>query len=316
MFDDYLNRLNELKKDVINPNKTHQHENDEEISVFSYENTIDEDNNISINNNNNEITADYITVQNVKQDLTAEANNIKNQIKNELDEKINQKLNELPGLLKKTIKDKLVIGFTVPNNIAEAFGNNINQLKDEVNQSEQKEQGEECLIDPIGLTTTDGTRYDFIVDDGDFDSYEDFLGSGNGISDLLNLNKDGNRYITGEELVQANIKVVRTNPVTKQQVIMSIDEVQAELGGKISIDIASIDANSKENQNFKVDIEKNNGEIQTYTGYSTYENEQYFKNSYNYLIDGIKELDDYLSGYYYENEYEYIRDEIYNLDYE
>ena len=215
----------------------------------------------------------------------------------------------------KDIKNRLVIGFyTGQNNIPSSkdiIQGALNLAKEakrkisgetadtndefatpnaaETTPKQQTEaQEEECLIDPIGIEGQDGTRYDFIVDDGNFDSASDFLGSSEkGIQELLDLDFNKDQSLTGEELKAAGIMVVRTDAEGNQQLI-SIAELEQELGGNISIDLESIQPSDDENKpndsTFNVNIQRANGEVATYNGYSEYISEDEF-NKYDYNID-------------------------------
>jgi len=147
------------------------------------------------------------------------------------------------------------------------------QDEEEVKAEEtDPEKEKECEVDPIGVNGEDGVTYDFIKDDGDFDTVSDLLGSSDlGIQELTNLNTDGDNVITGEELAAGNIKVVRTD-AEGNQTLVSIDDLETELGGNISIDISSINNESEENQDFSVNVVDDKGDVTaTFGGYSTFE---------------------------------------------
>lgn len=63
--------------------------------------------------------------------------------------------------------------------------------------------------DPISFNL-DGAQYDFIVDDGAFDSASDFLGANNYFEAMQNLDADGDGKVTKNELEAGNIKLVKT----------------------------------------------------------------------------------------------------------
>ncbi|MBQ9246150.1 hypothetical protein IJ182_07785 [bacterium] len=240
-------------------------------------------------------------------------------------------------------KDKLVIGFStgninIPTSAKEIVKKAINLAKDiqekatetaanytadkpeaseqaqevpqtpevkqeEAETTETQQQDEECLIDPIGIEN-DGVKYDFIVDDGDFDSYEDFLGSSDkGIKELTELDSDGDGTVSGSELAQSNIMVVRT-AADGSQTLVSLADVEAELGGRISIDINSIkpaedadtDSSKANNKNFNVNVTNDNGEVlNTYNGYSEYIKPEEFE-QYDYSVDDWTSIDDVYSS--------------------
>lgn len=93
--------------------------------------------------------------------------------------------------------------------------------------------------DPIGFQTTDESgntvQYDFIKDDGSFDSTSDFLGSDNQWAEMQALDTDGDQVVTASELSAGNIKAVKTNADGSQEIVDLADE----FGDDFSIDLAS-----------------------------------------------------------------------------
>ena len=93
--------------------------------------------------------------------------------------------------------------------------------------------------DPIGFTATDDegnqAQYDFIVDDGAFDSTNDFLGANGQWNDMAELDTDGDNIVSLEELQAGNIKAVKTNEDGSQEVVDLADE----FGEDFSIDLTS-----------------------------------------------------------------------------
>jgi hypothetical protein len=105
-------------------------------------------------------------------------------------------------------------------------------------EAEKAAEAAKCC-DPIGFTTTDANgnqaQYDFIVDDGNFDSTSDFLGSDNQWASMQALDTDGDNVVTSDELKAGNIKAVKTNSDGSQQVV----DLSDEFGDDFSIDLSS-----------------------------------------------------------------------------
>lgn len=104
--------------------------------------------------------------------------------------------------------------------------------------AEEAAEASKCC-DPIGFQTTDENgntvQYDFIKDDGSFDSTSDFLGSNNQWAEMQALDTDGDQVVTAAELSAGNIKAVKTNADGSQEVVDLADE----FGDDFSIDLAS-----------------------------------------------------------------------------
>lgn len=93
--------------------------------------------------------------------------------------------------------------------------------------------------DPIGFAMTDENgeqvKYDFIVDDGSFDSTSDFLGADNQWEAMKALDTDGDNIVTSDELAAGNIKAVKTNADGSKDVVSLADE----FGADFSVDLNS-----------------------------------------------------------------------------
>lgn len=93
--------------------------------------------------------------------------------------------------------------------------------------------------DPIGFAMTDENgdqvKYDFIVDDGEFDSTSDFLGADNQWAAMQALDTDGNGTVSSEELAAGNIKAVKTDANGNKTVV----DLATEFGSDFSIDLNS-----------------------------------------------------------------------------
>ena len=92
--------------------------------------------------------------------------------------------------------------------------------------------------DPIGFTMGEDeeqVQYDFIVDDGAFDSTSDFLGAENQWAEMEKLDTDGDQVVSAAELEAGNIKAVKTDADGNQQVV----SLAEEFGEDFSINLAS-----------------------------------------------------------------------------
>lgn len=97
-------------------------------------------------------------------------------------------------------------------------------------------EAEKC--DPIGFTIGEGedqVQYDFIVDDGSFDSTSDFLGAENQWAEMAALDTDGDNIVTAKELQAGNIKAVKTSADGTQEIV----DLAEEFGDDFSINLAS-----------------------------------------------------------------------------
>ena len=140
--------------------------------------------------------------------------------------------------------------------------------------------------DPIGFEY-EGETWDLIIDDGNFDSTSDFLGSENNWAAVGELNKDKDDTLTLDELKEGNIKVVNSKGEVKDisEVIgsndFSIDLNSYSEGGTYNgIDTtADDDGDGTVNQQllgtYNINI---NG--QTVKGYNTLDDTDYLSNKY------------------------------------
>ena len=101
---------------------------------------------------------------------------------------------------------------------------------------EAAKEAEKC--DPIGFTIGEGenqAQYDFIVDDGSFDSTSDFLGAENQWAEVAALDTDGDNIVSSKELQAGNIKAVKTSADGTQEVV----DLAEEFGEDFSINLSS-----------------------------------------------------------------------------
>ena len=112
------------------------------------------------------------------------------------------------------------------------------QQKDACKKAEEAEAEAKKCCDPIGFTMGEGAeqvQYDFIVDDGAFDSTSDFLGAENQWAEMAALDTDGDQVVSAAELEAGNIKAVKTDADGNQQVV----SLAEEFGEDFSINLAS-----------------------------------------------------------------------------
>ena len=112
------------------------------------------------------------------------------------------------------------------------------QQKDACKKAEEAEAEAKKSCDPIGFTMGEGAeqvQYDFIVDDGAFDSTSDFLGAENQWAEMAALDTDGDQVVSAAELEAGNIKAVKTDADGNQQVV----SLAEEFGEDFSINLAS-----------------------------------------------------------------------------
>ena len=103
--------------------------------------------------------------------------------------------------------------------------------------AEAAEAQKQCC-DPIGFTVGEGenkTQYDFIVDDGAFDSTSDFLGAKDQWAEMEALDTDKDGKVTSEEMAAGNIKAVKKGADGKQEVV----DISKEFGDDFSVDLNS-----------------------------------------------------------------------------
>ena len=99
-----------------------------------------------------------------------------------------------------------------------------------------KSKSKSC--DPIGFIMGKGSnqvRYDFIIDDGAFDSTSDFLGADNNWASMEALDVNGDGTVSAKELSDNNIKMVKTDASGKKTVV----DIASEFGDDFSIDLSS-----------------------------------------------------------------------------
>ena len=112
------------------------------------------------------------------------------------------------------------------------------QQYDACKKAEAAEAEAKKACDPIGFTMGEDeeqVQYDFIVDDGAFDSTSDFLGAENQWAEMEKLDTDGDQVVSAAELEAGNIKAVKTDADGNQQVV----SLAEEFGEDFSINLAS-----------------------------------------------------------------------------
>ncbi|MBR1618107.1 hypothetical protein IJ670_08155, partial [bacterium] len=97
--------------------------------------------------------------------------------------------------------------------------------------------------DPMGFMSGK-IRYDFIIDDGNFDTTSDFLGAANGWSEMTRLdNGIKDNKITSQELSDNGIKLVKTYFEGGKKVQKVVD-AKEEFGDDFSLDLSSYRENT------------------------------------------------------------------------
>lgn len=180
-----------------------------------------------------------------------------------------------------------------------------NEIADKQEQYEAAVEAEEAAkcCDPIGFTTTDANgnqaQYDFIVDDGSFDSTSDFLGANGQWDEMTALDADGDNVVSAEELQNGNIKAVKTNADGSQEIV----DLAEEFGEDFSIDLSSYskggshsaidttadsDGDGVANQSLLGTFNLNiNGE--TVNGYNTLDDSDWLSENYGISSDSANE---------------------------
>lgn len=87
--------------------------------------------------------------------------------------------------------------------------------------------------DPISFNLN-GAQYDFIIDDGAFDSANDFLGANNYFTAMQNLDTNADGKVTKNELEAGNIKLVKT-----QNGVQNIVDVDTVFDNDDSVNLSS-----------------------------------------------------------------------------
>lgn len=183
---------------------------------------------------------------------------------------------------------------------ANELDSKIGNLQEEAKKAEEaeKQAAQNKCCDPIGFTTGEGenaAKYDFIIDDGNFDSTSDFLGAEGQWSAMQGLDTDGNNIVSGEELKAGNIKAVKTSADGSQSIV----DLTEEFGDDFSIDLASYkQGGSHSAVNTTSDADKDgvmdqqllgtfnvNANGQTLKGYNTLDDNDWLSSNYGIQSD-------------------------------
>ncbi len=176
------------------------------------------------------------------------------------------------------------------------LGDLINQTKSidsEIKAADKaaEEAEKQKCCDPIGFTMGEGenqVRYDFIKDDGSFDTTSDFLGAQGNWNEMTALDTDGDNKVSAQELQSAGIKAVKTNADGSQSVV-GLDK---EFGKDFSIDLNSytqggshsaIDTSTGDQKlmgTFDLNIDG-----QTVNGYNTLDDANFLEDTYGVTND-------------------------------
>ncbi len=168
-----------------------------------------------------------------------------------------------------------------------------------VKQEEYEAAKEAECCDPIGFTAGEGedkAQYDFIVDDGSFDSTSDFLGAENQWAEMSALDTNGDQTVDMAELKAANIKAVKTDAEGNQSVI----DLSEEFGEDFSIDLSSYvqggshadvdtssdsDNDGTKDQSLLGTFNVNTGDGEEVKGYNTLDDTDWLSENYGISAD-------------------------------
>ncbi len=181
---------------------------------------------------------------------------------------------------------------------ANAMDGQIGSLEEECKQIEEAEEKKCC--DPIGFTAGEGenaAKYDFIIDDGNFDSTSDFLGANGQWSAMQALDTDGDNIVSSSELKAGNIKAVKTGADGSQSIVDLMDE----FGSDFSIDLSSYKQGGSHNAvNTSSDSDGDgvkdqqllgtfnvNANGQTLNGYNTLDDNEWLESNYGIESDNM-----------------------------
>ena len=148
------------------------------------------------------------------------------------------KLDEVDGLLGDL--NSLILDNQKLETEINAKGAGFDAVEEAAKKEAAAEAAQNCNpCDPIGFQATDKdgnqAQYDFIKDDGAFDSTDDFLGAQNQWQEMQALDTDGDNIVTAAELDAGGIKAVKTNADGSQDIVSMTEE----FGEEFSIDLSS-----------------------------------------------------------------------------
>lgn len=140
-----------------------------------------------------------------------------------------------------------------------SFDTQISALDNSIETAKAAEEAAAAsasCCDPIGFETEDGSRYDFIVDDGAFDSTSDFLGAEDQWAAMQALDTSGDGIVDADELSAANIKMVKTDANGNQSVV----DIAEEFGEDFSVDLSSYQNALQADYNGTLDLGDDDGD--------------------------------------------------------
>ena len=189
--------------------------------------------------------ANQVVDSNIAAYVAANQNGGEGMSKEQLESNISQSMPDAPNLAKALAKyvtasrelseiDNLLEGLNtviLETDQIEADIETKTAEKEVAKKAEEASKNSGC--DPIGFEK-DGARYDFIVDDGNFDSTSDFLGAEDQWAAMQKLDTDGDNIVSAQELSDGGIKLLKTNPDGSQE---KVDPT--ELGDDFSVDLNS-----------------------------------------------------------------------------
>ena len=167
----------------------------------------------------------------------------------------------------------------------------LNEAETAAQKAAEEAAANKQCCDPIGFTVGEGAdqvRYDFIKDDGNFDTTSDFLGAKDNWAEMEALDTDGDKVVTAEELKAGGIKAVKTDAQGNKTTV----DAAEEFGKDFSIDLNSykqggthsaIDTSTGK-QELKGTFDVKIGD-QTINGYNTLDDTSFLEQTYGITND-------------------------------
>ena len=223
--------------------------------------------------------------------------------KDQLNQNIKNALPNVPGL------SEAMSGLTETNGIVDEIDSSVESLKSLITETQDLESqiadkqveleaaiaaeaaAKKC--DPIGFEF-DGETYDFIVDDGNFDSTSDFLGADNQWDAMQKLDTNGDGSVDTKEMQAGNIKVVNSKG--------QVGDISKIFGEDFSVDLKSYNKNgsfagidtTKDSDGNGVNDQTMLGTFnlnikgQSVKGYNTLDDQSWLSNKYG-ISQGVKD---------------------------
>ncbi len=187
-------------------------------------------------------------------------------------------------------------------NLIDSLLVNINELLDQnatldsqiaaAKQAQEAAKGAKTTTqkgcDPISFNLN-GAQYDFIIDDGAFDSANDFLGANNYFTAMQNLDTNADGKVTKNELEAGNIKLVKT-----QNGVQNVVDVDTVFDNDDSVNLSSYEnlttvsnaqsliATGQDNVTLGTFNLTLGGDNQTIDGVSTLDSSEFLNDTYGF----------------------------------